>query len=179
MKTSSLFVTRGNTVTAVKDAAVHKDRFKGLLGTCVQHMVKPEHSGEAHRELATNSLHTAPTQTRACTHTHACAQIHTFLYIFPFYRGVEVSHHYIPGRIDVCMCVYACVIAMWRWGISGVPACESVWEHPESSQSWLQLIGWMKHNSWNCLSAIQRHQTHTTHTHMPFHIPMTPWILLG
>lgn len=41
----SVFVTRRYTVTALRDAALHKDWFTGLMGTCVQHMVKLEQSG--------------------------------------------------------------------------------------------------------------------------------------
>lgn len=75
------------------------------------------------------------------------------------------------------MCVLVCVIATWRWGVSGrVPVCESVLEHPESSERERELI------TANCLDEAQQlelpschSKTPNTHTYNPCHIPITPW----
>ena len=157
-QTRSLFVTRGYTVTSVRDAALHKDWFTWLLGTCVQHMVRPEQS-ESHRLER-------PTETwlqTTTTHTHH-SHTHTWTHVLCFYRGVEVSHYYFSSQVVLSVCV----IGIWWWGISGVvPACESVLKHPETSESWLQLITDMKHSSWNCLDAIQRQAHPLLHTSDP------------
>lgn len=70
--TGSVFVTRGYAVTALRDAALHKDWFTGLMGTCVQHMVKLEQSG-SHGPMET-WLQESFTQ-----HSHTATQIHVLV----------------------------------------------------------------------------------------------------
>lgn len=87
-----MFVTKGEIqLTAVKDAAQrHKDCFTGLMGTCVQHMVKFEQSESHGLERPTETwLQT----TTAHAHTNACTNNHVLVH-FLLLQRVEGSSYY-------------------------------------------------------------------------------------
>lgn len=136
----SAFVMRGYTVTALRDAAPHKDWFTELMGTCAQHMAMLERSEShsaagAHGDLAAKK---PPHIAHTCTHTPwSCWGILKL-------RTTTLAPRYIFESATKCVRV----VGMWWWGISaGVPLCENVREHPESQKSWLEQLAEMKHST--------------------------------
>lgn len=132
----SAFVMRGYTVTALRDAAPHKDWFTELMGTCAQHMAMLERSEShsaagAHGDLAAKK---PPHIAHTCTHTPwSCWGILKL-------RTTTLAPRYIFESATKC--------GMWWWGISaGVPLCENVREHPQSQKRWLEQLAEMKHSS--------------------------------
>lgn len=118
----SAFVMRGYTVTALRDAAPHKDWFTELMGTCAQHMAMLERSEShsaagAHGDLAAKK---PPHIAHTCTHTPwSCWGILKL-------RTTTLAPRYIFESATKCVCGWDVVMRDIRrsaivWKCPGTP----------------------------------------------------------